>query len=81
MKQPLDRFAVDVGDQISWPETGIKGRRSSVDLHHQVVHSVEVGVAEVDANGAYRKPEPSRATPDNYWRIKSVDERRNVAAR
>ena len=63
VEQALHCLAVDVCDEIARPQPGVEGRRALVHLHDQVVNRVEVGVAEVDADGADGEAESTRASP------------------
>ena len=75
MEEALNGLPVDVSHQISGSKAGIERRRSAINLHNEVVHGVEIGVAEVDPDGPDGEAEPPRPSPDNDGRVEAVDQR------
>ena len=80
MKEALDGLAINVGDKIAGSKAGLKCWTALVNLHDQVMHGVEVGVAEVDANGSNGEAEPLGAASDNDGGVQGVDEGGQVPA-
>ena len=79
--EPLHRLAVDVGDQVSWPEACVEGWTSLVHLHHQVVHGEEISVTKVHPYGPHGEPKAPWTSPDDDRRLKGVYKWRDISAR
>ena len=63
MEQSLDRFAVNMRDQIPGSETSVKCRTALVNLHDQVMHGVEIRITKVDPNCSDCETEATGASP------------------
>lgn len=75
MVQSLDRFTIDVRNQIGRSETCFKRRATLFHGHHQMVHRIEISVTKVYTNRVYSETETARTPPnDDRW-LKVGDQR------
>lgn len=73
MEKTLNAFPIDVCYEVSGSKSGVKSRRTLVDFHNEMMHCVNVRIAEVNSNSSYSKSETSWTATNNYWSIESVD--------